>query len=247
VSSGLRFEKVSRRFGDQVALLDLDLDCPAGSLTCLVGPNGAGKSTALALAAGLLLPTAGEVLFEERPVRPTVPPESTGYLPQRSAFHSSFTVGEVLSFTLAARAAGSDERRTLEVSGLGEVLGRFVGELSGGWRRRLGLACALLGSPSLLLLDEPFVGLDPETHDRLVNHLQERLESGATMVIASHDFEVLDPFGPNVAVLDEGRLRLTATLPTEYAATESDSHASSRSVYRRALSAAPSPVRGESD
>jgi ABC-2 type transport system ATP-binding protein len=228
--------------------LDLELDCPAGALTCLVGPNGAGKSTALALAAGLLAPTAGEVLFEEHPIRPTVPPATTGYLPQRSAFHSSFTVGEVLDFTLAARSAGSDERRSaLEITGLGEVLGRFVGELSGGWCRRLGLACALLGSPALLLLDEPFVGLDPETHDRLVSHLQARLESGATMVIASHEFESLDPFGPNVAVLEEGRLRMTATFSLDNAAAEGDSHVSSRSVYRRALRAGPSPVRGESD
>lgn len=121
--------------------------------------------------------------------------------------------------------------------------------------RRLGLLSALLGSPSLLLLDEPFVGLDPETHDRLFNHLQERLESGATIVMASHEFEVLDPFGPTVAVLDEGRLRLTATVSPESAGEnaaentepEGDSHTSSRAVYRRALGAEPIAVRGESD
>ncbi len=257
MTTGLRFVKIGRRFGDQVALRDLDLECPAGALTCLVGPNGAGKSTALALAAGLLAPTAGAILFEQTPVRPKVPPQTTGYLPQRSAFHPSFTVGEVLRFTVAARGATNDERRcALEVSGLGEVLDRFVGELSGGWVRRLGLLSALLGSPALLLLDEPFVGLDPETHDRLLGHIRERLESGATIVTASHDFEVLDPFGPIVAVLEEGRLRLTATvspgLPQENA-TENAPFTSSRVVYRRALSqkparpAEPNPSGGDSD
>ena len=245
MTAGLRFAKVGRSFGEHVALVGLDLDCPAGTVTCLVGPNGAGKSTAMALAAGLLAPTAGAVSFAERPVRPEVPPETTGYLPQRSAFHPSFTVGEVLDFTLAARDSTRDERRrTLEVTGMGEVLDRFVGELSGGWVRRLGLLSALLGSPALLLLDEPFVGLDPETHDRLLSHLRGRLESGATIVMASHDFEVLDPFGPKVAVLEEGRLRLTATVDPE---AVDGSPTSSRVVYRQALEAEPLPDRGERD
>ena len=248
MTAGLRFQKVGRRFGDHVALQDLELDCQAGVLTCLVGPNGAGKSTALALGAGLLAPTAGAVLIDGIPVRPEVPPETTGYLPQRSAFHPSFTVGEVLRFTLAARGATDDDRhRALEVTGLGEVLGRFVGELSGGWVRRLGLLSALLGSPALLLLDEPFVGLDPETHDRLLGHIRERLESGATIVTASHDFEVLDPFGPSVAVLEEGRLRLTATVSLENTDTEGGPFSSSRVVYRRALGAGPTAARGQSD
>lgn len=247
MSSGLRFSKVGRRFGDHVALDGLELDCPPGVMTCLVGPNGAGKSTALALAAGLLAPTAGAVLFEESRVRPEVPPRATGYLPQRSAFHPAFSVGEVLDFTLAARLAGGDERRVAqEVTGLAEVLDRFVGELSGGWVRRLGLFSALLASPALLLLDEPLLGLDPETHDRLLDHLQERLESGAVIVMASHDFEVLDRFGPKVAVLDEGRLRLTATVSTDKVDLASDMPTSSRIVYRRALGAEPDAVEGES-
>ncbi|MDH3744439.1 MAG: ATP-binding cassette domain-containing protein [Acidobacteriota bacterium] len=233
---GLRFAKVGRSFGDHVAVQDLELDCPAGVLTCLVGPNGAGKSTALALAAGLLAPTAGAILFDEILVRPQVPAETTGYLPQRSAFHPSFTVGEVLHFTRVARGSSDEERSALEVTGLGEVLDRFVGELSGGWVRRLGLLSALLGSPTLLLLDEPFVGLDPETHDRLLSHLRERLESGATIVTASHDFEVLDPFGPRVAVLDEGRLRLIETVSSSDVSRPASS---SRVLYRRALSGEP--------
>ncbi len=247
----LRFANVGRRFGGHVALQELELNCPPGTLTCLVGPNGAGKSTALALAAGLLAPTTGAVLLAGNPVRLELPPPSTGYLPQRSAFHPSFTVGEIIEFTLAARAASEEERRrTLEVTGLGEVLSRYVGELSGGWVRRLGLLSALLGSPALLLLDEPFVGLDPETHDRLLSHLQERLESGATLIMASHDFEVLDLFEPNVAVLEEGRLRLTASLSakngSENTGQTGSCLTSTRSVYRQALGAVPIGVRGES-
>lgn len=245
MSGGLRFAGAGRRFGDHVALQELDLDCPAGTLTCLVGPNGAGKSTALALATGLLPATEGAVLFAEQPVHPAIPPATTGYLPQRSAFHPAFKVAEVLDFTVAARGADDNARRqTLEVTGLGEVLNRRVGELSGGWVRRLGLFSALLGSPALLLLDEPFVGLDPETHDRLVAHFQECLATDTTIVIASHDFEVLDPFEPIVAVLDEGRLRLTARVGEESASDEA-TFASSRVAYRRALGAEPIAAREE--
>ncbi len=233
MSAGLRFAGTGRRFGEQPALVDLDLDCPAGAMTCLIGPNGAGKSTALALAAGLLAPSVGRIVFESAEVDPATPPASTGYLPQHSAFHPSLSVAEVVAFTRAARGAtGADLRRMLGVTGLEEVRKRSVGELSGGWVRRLGLLSALLGSPRLLLLDEPFVGLDPETHDRLLDHLGARLESGATLVLASHDFEVLDPFGPRVAVLDEGRLLSIVDLPA-------DGRGSSRAVYRRALGAEP--------
>ena len=238
MSQGLKFVDAGRRFGRQRALGSVALECPAGVMSCLVGPNGAGKSTALALAAGLIAPTWGRVLFDGREIGPRTPPASTGFLPQRSAFHRSLKVGEVVAFTVAARGASVDDLETaLEVTHLDEVEQRFVGELSGGWVRRLGLLSALVGSPRLLLLDEPFVGLDPETHDRLLAHLERRLEVGDTVVMASHDFEVLDLFGPRVVVFDEGRLLCCERLPT-------DGSGSSRAVYRTALGGEPALAVG---
>jgi len=208
VSSGLDFHGVSRRFGEKTALDGLDLLCSPALATALVGPNGAGKSTALALAAGLLAPTAGTIHVDGRLLRPRQGPAGAGYLPQASAFHPLLRVGEILDFAAAVRRAGPAEKgRALAVSGLGPALGRPVGELSGGWVRRVGLLAALVGSPRLLLLDEPFVGLDPETLGRLLAHLTEAVADGVTVVVASHDFEVLDLLSPRVAVLDEGRLR----------------------------------------
>jgi ABC-type multidrug transport system ATPase subunit len=210
-SETLRFESVSRRFGRVDALQELELACPAGSMTCLIGPNGAGKSTALALAAGLLSPTAGRVRVEGRDAGPPAVAASLGYLPQRSAFHPLLTVGEVVDLVAALRGADAGARRdALELSGLEAVVSRPAGELSGGWLRRLGLSSALLGTPRLLLLDEPFVGLDPQTLDRLLSHIEARLAAGAAVVVASHDFEVLDRLAPRTAVLDEGRLQLVA-------------------------------------
>ncbi len=242
--TGVQFVKAGRRFGRHLALHNLDLDCPRGVLTCLVGPNGAGKSTALALAAGLLAPTTGAVVNGGRPVRLSGPLEDTGYLPQRSAFHPSFTVSEVLDFTVAARGNSNLVRcQALTVTGLDSVLDRSVGELSGGWIRRLGLLSALLGSPAVLLLDEPFVGLDPETHDRLLAHLASRLQSGATILMASHEFEAADPLHPKVAVLEEGRLLLTAQVSGD----TPNGNSSSRSFYRRALQKGSIPTQQEKE
>ncbi len=204
---GLGFDRVTRSFGPIAALEAFDLDCPAGAMTGLLGPNGAGKSTALALAAGLLPPSSGGVAIDGRPVRVATAPESLGYLPQRSAFHRLLRARDILELSVALRGCDEEQRRqALFVTGLDDVLDRPAGQLSGGSQRRLGLLTALVGSPRVLLLDEPFAGLDPQTLDRLVAHLRDRLASNAVVVIASHEFEILDQFGARLAILNEGRL-----------------------------------------
>lgn len=227
-SPALEFRDLCFSFAGRPALRHLDLRCPAGTVTGLVGPNGAGKSTALAVAAGLLVPGSGRVDFGGAAVTPgsaVSSPAGTGYLPQRSAFPPMLRVGEVLRLALAARGSGATVgERVLQVTGLEPWLDRPVGELSGGWVRRLGLASALVTPAALLLLDEPFVGLDPDTVDRLLEHLRARAAGGGTVLVASHDFEVMDQLQPRVAVLDEGVLRG----PVETAA-------SSRAFYRERL------------
>jgi ABC-type multidrug transport system ATPase subunit len=226
MSLSLVFDNVGRRFGKCQALVDFNLVCEAGVMTSLIGPNGAGKSTALAVAAALLAPSSGHVRLNNREIRLGSGSASTGYLPQNSMFHRHLRVEEVIDFTFRARQTGEKGRReALEVTGLSEVLERSVGELSGGWVRRLGLMTSLAGSPELLLLDEPFVGLDPETHDRVLAHLRQRIDSGTIVVVASHDFEALDELTPSIVVLDEGRLQSTT-------ATEGKS---SRVLYRQTL------------
>ena len=232
MSQVLQLDAVTMRFGSQLALSQLTLDCKSGTTTCLVGPNGAGKSTALALAAGLGWPTSGRLLLDGQELSPRHAPATTGYLPQRSAFHPALKVGEIVDFVGAARGLARDGvGETLALSGLdGDVLSRAVGDLSGGWLRRVGLVSALAGAPRLILLDEPFVGLDPETLDRLVTHLKRRRDEGAIVVVASHDFEVLDLLEPSVAVLDEGRLCLTSSFTAG---------SSSRAIYREGLAVTP--------
>ncbi|MGD8330516.1 MAG: ABC transporter ATP-binding protein [Acidobacteriota bacterium] len=243
-TDGLRYESVSCRFGSRraavTALRDFSLSCRPGEAVCLVGPNGAGKSSALALAAGLLPPAAGRVSFDDCPVSPSAPPRRLGYLPQVSVFPSRLSVADVLGLTAAARGAGDEAIRAAFCSaGFEPLRNRRVGSLSSGWLRRLGLAVALMPPADLLLLDEPFVGLDLETLDRLVHELERRVAQGAALLLCSHDFEVIDRLGARLAVLESGRLIDVAGC--------ADMHA--RDVYRRAMTnvAPPSPSSSAGD
>jgi ABC-type multidrug transport system ATPase subunit len=131
-----------------------------------------------------------------------------------------------MEFARAARRSKPAEwEEIIEVTGLDPAMNLKVSELSGGWVRRLGLASALIPPASLLLLDEPFVGLDPETLDGLVEHLKQRAEAGSILVLASHDFEVADLLDPQVAVLQDGKLR----------AVHKPGAAPSRILYRETL------------
>ncbi len=168
----LRFAQVHKGFGRRgrrvEALAGLDLDLPAGSMTALVGPDGAGKTTLMRLAAGLLLPDAGQVdvLGQDTRVHAQRIQAVVGYMPQRFGLYEDLSVQENLDLYAdlqdvrgAARAVRYAE--LLKLTALGPFADRRAGALSGGMKQKLGLACALLRAPPLLLLDEPTVGVDP--------------------------------------------------------------------------------------
>jgi ABC-type multidrug transport system ATPase subunit len=235
VSGELIYTDVTCRFGrsrahraKRAALERFSLRAPSGQVTCLVGPNGAGKSTALAAAAGLVLFGEGSIEYGGRPVQLATPPRPMGYLPQTSEMPSTLRVGEVLEFALAVRRTVEPDRRdVLDRFELHDKLAEPVGTLSSGWARRLGLAVALIPHSRLLLLDEPFVGLDLRVLDALVEHLSRLASDGATVVLSSHDFEIIDRLRAGVAILDEGRL-VNVRAPMG---------SGSRAFYRRTLGA----------
>lgn len=233
LDAGLSFDRVSRHFGSrrsQPALDALTLEIFAGGTTCLVGPNGAGKSTALALAAGLLATTGGEIRFGGRSVTPRHPIERFGYLPQQSSFPRALRVEEILDFAVDSRSATAEARdEVIELGDLSSVLADAIDTLSSGWLRRLGLAVALLEPIDLVLLDEPFVGLDLATLERTLSLLVRRASTGTTTLLCSHDFGVVDRLAPEVAVLESGRLLAIEALADHGAL------GSSREVYQRAL------------
>lgn len=228
----LRFDEATCRFvigrsRARTALERFSLHAAPFEATCLVGPNGAGKSTALAAAAGLLPLASGSITYRDQSVDPAAAIPGAGYLPQHSRFPGALRVGEVLDFAFDIRATPEAGRREIRaLTGLDDKIDQTAGTLSTGWVRRLGLAVALAPPLDLLMLDEPFVGLDLAFLDALVAYLEARVANGTTLLFASHDFDVVDALRARVAVLREGRLVSESSgAPRE----------GSRQFYRRGL------------
>jgi ABC-2 type transport system ATP-binding protein len=178
-----------KSFGPVDALDRLDLAVPAGLLMGLVGPDGAGKTTLMRLCAGLMSPTSGElkVLGETMPGGAGDVQKRLGYMPQRFGLYEDLTVSENLDLYAELRAVPAEGRAArledlLRFTDLARFRTRLAGALSGGMKQKLGLACALVGSPDLLLLDEPSVGVDPLSRRELFAMVRKLLDQGVTVM-----------------------------------------------------------------
>ncbi len=211
MATAVAFVKLGKRFGSKAALTDVTATISAGQITGLVGPDGAGKTTLLRLIAGLLAPDSGtlEVLGHEGAEREAVRGE-IGYMPQRFGLYEDLTVQENLDLQADLhdldKAARRDRFETLlNFTGLAPFTGRLAGQLSGGMKQKLGLACALLPRPKLLLLDEPSAGVDPASRRDLWHIVQTMAGSGVAIVWSTaylDEAERCDSF----LLLDDGRL-----------------------------------------
>ncbi len=183
---------LAREFGETVAVDGLDLQVGLGEILGLVGPDGAGKTTMLRLFAALVKPSAGSVtVFGHDTIRrPGHIHARLGYMAQRFTLYPDLTVQENLRFYGDVRGVRGRERaerndRLLEFAGLTEFRGRLAGKLSGGMKKKLALACALLHEPELLLLDEPTTGVDPVSRREFWDMLGELHSQGVTMVVST--------------------------------------------------------------
>jgi ABC-2 type transport system ATP-binding protein len=195
----LRAHGVARRFGAQVALEPTDLDVVPGEALAVIGPNGAGKSTLIAILAGALGPSAGSV---ERADGVRV-----GWVPQRPAYYERLTARENLE--LFARLEGEPDPHAAAEKLLAQFdvpADRPSATLSVGNRQRLNVAVALLGSPRVLLLDEPTASLDPGQRRRLWETVGAVREDGGAVAFATQNLEELELYATRVAVLQRGRL-----------------------------------------
>ncbi len=214
-------EAVSKRFGRTPVLDAVSMSVGPG-VTGMLGPNGAGKTTLLRIMATVLAPDSGTVRFGDR--SPTSADalhairRDLGYAPQEPGFYPDFTVFEFIDYVailkeLDDRRARHDEvRRVIGLVGLDEVARRPIRKLSGGMRRRTAVAQALLGSPSVLLLDEPTAGLDPEQRLRFRSLLSERGDDRA-VVLATHQTEDVTALCQHVVVIDHGSVRFDGSPP----------------------------------
>jgi ABC-2 type transport system ATP-binding protein len=211
--TGVRVHEVTKTFGRTRALDGVTFTAGQG-VTGLLGPNGAGKTTLLRMLATVLAPDGGRIQLLGRNPQDAADRleirRRLGYLPQEPGFHRGFTVFEFVDYVailkeLTDRRARHDEvRRVIDAVGLREVAGRKIRALSGGMRRRVGVAQAILGEPELVVLDEPTAGLDPEQRLRF-RDLVSRIGEGRTVLLSTHQTEDVSALCPHVVVVDRGR------------------------------------------
>ncbi len=203
---------LSKQFGDTAALVDISATLPYGRLTGIVGPDGAGKTTLLRLLAGLLTPNAGQLVVAGVDVvhQPEAVHQQAGYMPQRFGLYEDLTVMENLLLYARLRAVTAAEQgavfdRLLEFTRLGSFTDRLAGKLSGGMKQKLGLACALMGKPRVLLLDEPGVGVDPVSRQDLWHMVQVLTDDGMAVLWSTAYLDEAERCA-SVLLLDKGRI-----------------------------------------
>ena len=207
----LEIKKLTKRYPKVTALDGLSLSVGEGELIGFIGPNGAGKTTTFRIITGMILADDGEVTLYDRTVGsdPLFARRNIGYVPQHVLLYDYLTGLEYLNFIADIRKvedSGSRMKELLELFELEPHGDRLVREYSGGMRRKLALAGALLPAPPLLLLDESFVGLDPESTYRLIRYLQDNVKQGKTLILSSHILDMMDRFITRVVMLHQGSL-----------------------------------------
>ena len=203
---------------NEVIFNDFNLEIKAGSLFGLIGPNGAGKSTLISLITGLNTPEKGEIRINGKDLS-TSRHELLNQLssvPQEYAFYPKLTVLQNLNFfcRLYKRIENPEENinKAIELTGLADYQERAAGKLSGGLKRRLNLAIGLLNKPTLLILDEPTVGIDPQSRHFILAAIKQLNKEGTTVFYTSHYMEEIERLCDAIAVIDHGQIVLAGEL-----------------------------------
>ena len=218
MQAAIAVEGIVKRYGSRVALAGITFDVRAGEIVGLLGPNGAGKSTLLSILATLLPADAGTatVTGHRLPVEAPVARRVLGFVPQQTAVYPTLTATENLHFFarmqgLRGTTAGEAVRRALLLSGLEGRADEPVWRFSGGMRRRLNLACGVLHEPRVLLLDEPTVGVDPQSRERIFAAVGALARAGAAILYSTHDMEEAERLARRIVLLDRGQVAAAGT------------------------------------
>lgn len=209
----LELKDLTKRYGERVAVDRLSLSVKRGERFGLLGPNGAGKTTTISMLVGALKPDSGAILFDGKPLSGETDPlkKKLGYVPQELALYEDLTAAENLAFFGAVYGLGGTllaQRiaHGLELAGLTDRAKSRVRTFSGGMKRRLNLAAALLHEPELLVLDEPTVGVDPQSRNAIFEALERLAKEGLTLLYTTHYMEEVERLCDRIAVMDQGHI-----------------------------------------
>lgn len=221
----LQVRNLRKSYQDVVAVDGLDLEVFRGECFGLLGPNGAGKTTTIEICEGLNTPDSGDVLVlgrtwgkDDRDLR-----ERLGISLQETQFSEKLTVGETLHLFRSFYRAGASPEAVIGMVQLGEKAHARVGALSGGQKQRLALACALVGEPELLFLDEPTTGLDPQSRRQLWGLIESLKSAGRSILLTTHYMEEAERLCDRVAIVDHGK-RIALGTPRELVANLKAEH-----------------------
>lgn len=204
--NAIAFTKVTKRYGDVLAVDGIDLEVPAGATVALLGPNGAGKSTSINMLLGLLRPTSGEIrVFGESPDR-AVAAGDVGAMLQEGELIPELTVAETVDFVRRLYPRPLPMEEILRVADLTDIAGRRANRLSGGQTQRVRFALAIAGGPRLLLLDEPTAAMDVESRRTFWDNMRAYAAGGRTILFATHYLEEADENADRVVVIARGRV-----------------------------------------
>ena len=207
----IRVNNISKRYGEHLAVSDVSFEVNEGEVVGFLGPNGAGKSTTMNIITGYLSATDGSVEVDGHDVleEPNEVKRRIGYLPELPPLYGEMTVTEYLRFVArlkkAVDADGTAMERILELVGITHVRERLIGNLSKGYRQRVGLAQALVGGPQVLILDEPTIGLDPHQIIEIRNLVRD-LGKGHTIVLSSHILPEVSAVCDRIIIINRGQL-----------------------------------------
>jgi ABC-2 type transport system ATP-binding protein len=218
-SPALALIGLTKQFNGFYAVSGVDLAVPVGSFFGLLGPNGAGKTTALSMAVGLLRPDQGfaYVLGHSVWTDPLEAKRQLGVLPESNRMFDRLSGPELLAYTGLLRGMPRDvidQRATelLAVLGLADAGRTLVVDYSAGMRKKIGLACALLHAPRVLVLDEPFEAVDPVSGATIRDILRRYVDGGGTVIFSSHVMELVERLCSHVAIMNAGRIQRLGTL-----------------------------------
>lgn len=214
----VHFENISKNYGSLQALESLSFEIMRGEVVGFLGPNGAGKTTAMRILSGFFAPSSGRVLIDGTDLfkNPQRTKKMIGYLPEVVSLYPDMRVREYLNFVARLKGVREKEVKTqvaekLSLCGLEDVAHRLIGRLSKGYRQRAGLAQALIGDPSVLVLDEPTTGLDPKQITE-IRELIRDLGKERAIVLSTHILSEVSMICGRVLMIDKGRILATGTV-----------------------------------
>lgn len=213
MSFAIEVDHLKKSFGDLQAVQDAAFKADTGEVLSLLGPNGAGKSTTISMLSGLLAPTSGDASIMGHSVtkEPEAAKASLGVVPQDIALYPDLSARENLVFwgkmyglRGAALKARVDE--VLEIIGLADRQKDHVGKFSGGMKRRVNIGAALLHKPAVIIMDEPTVGIDPQSRRHILDNVKELNRQGMTVLYTTHYMEEAAELSNHIAIMDKGRV-----------------------------------------